>query len=138
VTVVDPIAPPPGEQAAPPAVERARRPRLLDVTAIVAALAMVTTLAGVAVLALPVHSPLQDCGSSFAFLYHGRTDTFGDPANPPPGKTKAQVRATALRPCRPRVAQRAVLAAELLLGGLLVAIIALMVEVVVRRFHRHR
>jgi hypothetical protein len=139
VTVVPPTAleaePPVGPAAAAP---RPPRPRLLDVTAIVAALGVLAALAGVIVLALPVRSPLQDCGSTFSFLYDGRTDTLGDPANPPKGATKADVEATNARPCRPRVAARAKVAAILLLGGLAVAFGSIIVEVGARIVLRRR
>ena len=142
MSVVDPIAPPSGPNSTgspgPGRSSRPPRPRLLDLTAVVAALGVVIALAGVGVLALPVRTPLQDCGSSFTFLYDGRTNTLGDPDHPPKGITKAQVLATNAKPCRPRVADRAITAAELILGGLALAIVTVLVEVVIRQVVRRR
>lgn len=115
------------------------RPRLLDVTAVVAALGALAALLGVAVLAVPVHSPIQDCGTPFGFLKDGRVDRPADPADPPAGTTAAQVRAAAREGCHDRVVDRAQVAAVLLGGGMAVALGALTVEVVARiRAHRRR
>ncbi len=107
-------------------------------TAAVATVAVVAVMAGLVILAVPVRSPLQDCGTSFAFLLNGRIDLYGDPANPPKGATRADVEATNAKPCRPRVADRAKPAAVLIIGGLLIALAAALVEVVARWGDRRR
>lgn len=109
-----------------------RRREVLGATAPLATLGVVVALVGVAILALPVHSPLQDCGTAFGFLVDGRVDVYGDPANPPEGLTRAEVEATNAKPCRPRVADRARPAAVAILSGLVLAVAAAIVEIVVR------
>ncbi|MCU1357558.1 MAG: hypothetical protein JWM89_2976 [Acidimicrobiales bacterium] len=130
MSIADPPLPPAAASGQPP--RPGPRRGVLRWTALVATIGVVVALAGVGVLALPVHSPLQDCGSTFSFLYDGRTDVMGDPANPPKGHTRAEVEATNRTPCRPRVADRAEVAGGLLLGGLLVAVVASGIEMTVR------
>lgn len=116
----------------------AHRRRAFEVTALIATAGVVAALVGVAVLAIPVRSPLQDCGSPFAFLYDGRTDVTGDPARPPEGASPADVKATNARPCRPRVADRARPAAALLGVGTTFALGATVTETVIRWRARRR
>ena len=133
MSIADPPPPPAAVAGPPPRPGPRPRPHgVLRWTALVATVGVVVALVGVGVLALPVHSPLQDCGSTFSFLYDGRTDVMGDPANPPKGHTRAEVEATNRTPCRPRVADRAQVAGGLLLSGLLVAVVASGVEMTVR------
>lgn len=124
--VVDPIA------VAPLAAGPPSRRGVLSFTAPLATLGVLAALVGVVLLALPVHSPLQDCGSSFGFLIDGRSDLFGDPAAPPKGASRADVEATNARPCRPRVATRAKPAAFLIPGGVVAGVGAATTEVAVR------
>lgn len=150
MTVLDPNVPLPDPPASPDAGPdeprpdvgtdpRPRRPRLLDATAIAATVGVVAALVGVVALALPVQSPIQDCGTTFAFLREGRLDTYADPADPPKGTTRAEVEAAMAKPCRDRAADRARTAAYALAGGLMVVIGAVLVEVVARaRLRRHR
>jgi len=138
VPVIDAPAPP--SRPAKAAGSRSRHRRdILAVVAPLATLGVLTALVGVVILALPVRSPLQDCGTAFGFLMDGRTDVYGDPANPPQGATAADVEAANARPCRPRVADRGRPAAVAILGGLIVATTAAATEVGVRwRRSRHR
>jgi hypothetical protein len=98
----------------------------------------IAALVGVGLLARTVHTPLQDCGSLYGFLRYGRADVLGDPANPPQGVTKAEVKATNASPCRHRVAAAALPSAVLIPAGTLVALIAVIVEVVARYGLRRR
>ncbi len=99
---------------------------------------LILALVGVGLLARTVHTPLQDCGSVYGFLRNGRVNVVGDPANPPTGATKADVEATNASPCRHRVAAAALPSAVLIPLGTLVALIAVLVEVVARFGLRRR
>ena len=139
MTDVDTLPPPPGQDVPPLApAARPQRPRRLDLTAWLASLGVLIALSGVVVLALPVHTPIHDCGSTFAYLYDGRYEPPTDPAKPPKGHTAAQVRRANAKPCRPRVADRAVLAAELILPGLALSLVAAGAEIVIRFRLRRR
>ena len=138
MSVTEPQSPAPpvaDDRDAPTAATPAGRPPragILRGTAVVAAIGLVVALAGLGILGLPVHTPLQDCGTSITYLLDGRVDVAGDPAHPPAGATKADVLANNAKMCRPRVADRAKVAAPLLLGGLLVVIATAGVEASVR------
>ena len=105
---------------------------MLALTAPLATVGVLAAVLGLAILAVPVRTPLQDCGTSFAFLIDGRTDVYGDPTDPPGGATKADVESNNAKACRARVADRAKPAAFLIPGGVLLAVVAAIAEVVIR------
>ncbi|MFN8017399.1 MAG: hypothetical protein U0P45_04670 [Acidimicrobiales bacterium] len=107
-------------------------PRSLRATAIVATVGVVAALVGLVLLLRPVHSPTQDCGLAAAYLLTGRVDQYVDEAAPPKGVTKAEAKANNRRPCRPRVADAARPGLILFSAGLLVAVVAALVELVIR------
>jgi hypothetical protein len=90
---------------------------------------VLVALLGLAVMARPVETPTQDCGSGIVFLLDGRTNEFVDPADPPSGATAEDATANNERPCRERVAASARPGAVMLGTGLLVALAAVVVEV---------
>lgn len=113
-------------------------PTLLRATALTATIGVVVALLGVALLLRPVHTPAQDCGTVAGFLLEGRTDVAVDPNQPPAGTTRAEARAHNRHPCRERVADAAKPGATLVLAGTAAALVALLVETVVRNGARHR
>lgn len=120
------------EQAAVPSPIR-RPERLISASTVAAWVGLALILAGLVVGSVPVRSPkVQDCGAPLAFVLTGRVDVFVDPNNPPRGFTPKQAVAANKRPCRTRVAPRAVRSAELLLGGLLVGLTGVALLVVGR------
>lgn len=115
-----------------------RRTGVARFTAAVATVGLLLAFIGLALLARTVQTPLQDCGSVYGFLRNGRVDVFGDPANPPAGVTEAEVEATNAKPCRPRVADAARPSAVLIPVGTLVAVAAVITEVIARLGMRRR
>ena len=113
-----------------PAAPRRRWPdRVISVTPVFAAIALVLIVAGAIVLAIPVENPkVQDCGAPAVFVLTGRPDVFVDPANPPKGLTAAQARSANANRCQERVAARAVPGAILLAIGLVIGLVAAIVE----------
>lgn len=136
------LAPPdaPGDEAGPPS-DPGHGPRptgALLATAVVATVGVVVALVGLALLARPVSTPVQDCGTAMAFLLDGRTNVVADPANPPAGISAAQARSNNERPCRARVADTARPGAIALAAGTVTAIGALGVEASIRGLDRYR
>lgn len=129
---------PPTSSDGPVVGARPRRAGVVRATAWVATVGLILALVGVGLLARPVRTPLQDCGSVYGFLRNGRVDVLGDPANPPEGATKADVVSTNASPCRHRVAAAARPSAVLIPVGTLVALVAVLVEVVARFGLRRR
>ncbi len=111
---------------------------LVRVTAIVALVGVLVALLGIGLLLRPVTTPIQDCGTSLAFLLEGRVDETVNPDDPPPGVTRAEAEAGNARRCRERVADRAVPAGALAVGGTLVGAAAVVTELVVRLRRRRR
>lgn len=126
------LAPPPTVTTPAAAPSPPRRRGVLRATAVVATVGVLVALVGVVVLALPVHAPLQDCGTTFTYLFDGKVDTLGDPAKPPKGHSSADVRANNAKTCHDRVVDKAKPAAVLLLGGLAVALAATATEMAAR------
>lgn len=124
VAAVTPVAPIPGSRA-------------VRVTAIVALVGVLVALLGLFLGTRPLTTPTQDCGTPATFLLRGKQNVFVDPGNPPQGTTKAEAKANNDTPCQERAFNRALPAGILLVGGTLVALIALIVEWAVR-FHYHR
>jgi len=113
-----------------PAAPRRRWPdRVISVTPVFAAIALVLIVAGAIVLAIPVENPkVQDCGAPAAFVLTGRPDVFVDPTNPPTGLTAAQARSANGNRCQERVAARAVPGGILAATGLVIGVVAAIVE----------
>lgn len=110
-----------------------RSNRLIAASTVAAWICLALILAGFTVGSVPVRSPkVQDCGAPLAFVLGGRVDTFVDPNNPPRGVTPKQAEAANERPCRKRVAPRAVRSGELLLAGLVVGLAGLTLLVIGR------
>lgn len=115
------------------------RPAILRATPVIALVGVLLALAGLGWSARPLRTPTQDCGTAFAFLLTGRIDVLVDPQNPPAGVTRAEAEANNRRPCQERAAARAVPALIALLSGVLLALLALVVEVGTRlRLHRRQ
>lgn len=121
-------APAPASPTAPKPAPRG----LLRATAIVATIGVVIALLGFGLLLRPVSTPVQQCGTSLAFLLDGRVNVYADPAHPPRGLTKDEVTDNNEKPCRQRVADQSKPAGILLVSGLTVAVIAALVELTVR------
>ena len=111
---------------------------LYRATAVVALVGVIATLLGIATLLRPVATPTQDCGTSLAVLLQGRPNEFVDPNDLPDGVTAEEAQENNERPCRDRVADQAATSATLIAGGLVVALLATIVEVAVRALGRHR
>jgi hypothetical protein len=122
----------------PDDVERPALRPLYRATAVVALLGVLATLVGVLSLLRPVETPTQDCGTSLAVLLQGRPNVFVDPNDPPPGVTAEEAVANNERPCRTRVAAAGQPGARLIAGGMVVALAAMLVEVIARTVARHR
>ncbi len=115
----------------------ALRRRRAQVTAAVALVGILVSLIGLGLLVRPLATPVQDCGTAASFLLRGGTDVLVDDEHPPRGVTRAEARANNASPCQERAANRARPAATLVVLGVLVALLALMVELVMRvRWHR--
>ncbi len=125
-------SPEPSSWPVPSSPAGPRRSRAVRATAVIALLGVLVALAGAALAALPLRTPTQDCGTALTFLLDGRMNQFVDPASPPAGTTRAEAEANNAEPCQERAANRARPAGALLVGGTLVALVALAVEVVVR------
>jgi hypothetical protein len=113
---------------------------LFRTTALVATIGVVVALIGIAVMARPVSTPVQDCGSALVFLLDGGVNEFADPTDPPAGLTSAEVTDNNTRPCRERVADTARPGLVAFLAGTLIATAAAITEVSARgwRWHRRR
>lgn len=111
--------------------------RLLTGTAVVATLGVLVALVGVVWLLRPLSSPTQDCGTAWSFLATGRSNIYVDPSNPPKGIAGPEAKANNANPCQARAGERAKPAGALVVGGTFVALIAAVVDGVVR-FRRHR
>ena len=107
-------------------------PASLRATAIVATIGVAIALVGIVLLARPVHTPAQDCGSAGAFLLAGRVDVYVDEQRPPEGVTRAEARANNRTPCRERVAEASTPGITLFAVGLLGAVLAALVEGAIR------
>ncbi len=101
-------------------------PRLLRVTALIAAIGVVVALVGAGLFLRPIQTPTQDCGTVAAFLLQGRSDAPADPDHHP------------TKPCSERVADAVGPGAVLVGAGVVAALGALMVEVVARNLARRR
>lgn len=109
-----------------------RRPTAVRVTAWVALAGLVVAFIGMAVLLRPLRTPIQDCGTAAGFLLDGRVDQVANPDDPPEGATKADVLDNNAERCQERAANRARPAGAAVVGGTLIALIAVLVEVIVR------
>ena len=116
---VGPVAPLPGA-------------RTVRTTALVAFVAIVIALLGMVALTRPLKTPTQDCGTPISFLTRGKQNVFVDPSSPPKGITKAEAEANNDQPCQERAFNRALPAGIVVVAGTFVALIALVVEFVVR------
>ena len=132
---IDAPASGPVPEAAPP---RRRWPdRVISATPVAAAVALILIVAGAIVLAIPVENPkVQDCGAPVAFVLTGRPDVYVDPTSPPKGLTEAQARAANANRCQERVAARAVPGGILVTAGLVIGIVAAVVEWLARAARR--
>jgi hypothetical protein len=111
--------------------------RLVRVTAVVALVSVLLALVGLGLGLRPLATPTQDCGTAATFLLQGRVNEYVNPADPPSGITRAEAEANNAEPCQERAGNRALPAGVLLVGGTLVAAVAVLVESVVRfRLHR--
>lgn len=124
-TTTTPIAPP---AHAPSEPARPRGRRAVQITAVVATVGVLLALAGLASSARPLSTPTQDCGTALTYLTQGRVNEFVDPDDPPAGVTKAEALANEADPCQERAANRARPAGALVIGGTLLALVALIVE----------
>jgi ferric-dicitrate binding protein FerR (iron transport regulator) len=113
-----------------------RRDRTVRRTAVVAFVAVLASLLGLAWTARPLSTPTQDCGTALTFLLEGGVDEPADPADPPEGVTREQALANNQRSCQERAAGRARPGGVLLIGGMVVALGALVTEQVVRYRYR--
>lgn len=106
----------------------APRPRSLQVTAVAAFVGVLLAVAGIAYVATPLRTPIQDCGTAATFLIDGRVNNFANPDDPPAGATSEDVRANNDTPCQERAASRALPGALVILAGTLLALGALIFE----------
>ena len=114
-----------------------RRRRVARVVGAVAFGAIIIALLGVALLLRPLATPVQDCGTAASFLLRGGANQYADPDRPPKGVTRDEALANNANPCQEQAANRARPAMVLVLGGVLTAVVALVVEWVLRiRWHR--
>lgn len=105
---------------------------LTRATAIIATIGVVVALLGIGLLLRPVETPTQDCGTALGFLLDGRVNELVSETDPPKGITPAEAKANNASPCRDRVADAAKPAAVLFGAGLVAALGATIVELVVR------
>ena len=121
-----------GRAEPPPDLPRPTRrwpDRVISVTPVFAAIALALILIGAVVLSIPVENPkVQDCGAPVVFVLSGRPDVLVDPDNPPDGLTKAEAEAANDQRCQARVAERAVPGGILVAAGLLIGLVAAVVE----------
>lgn len=101
-------------------------------TAWVALAGLVVAFIGMAVLLRPLRTPIQDCGTAIGFLLDGRVDEVANPDDPPEGTTEADVADNNAERCQERAANRARPAGVAVVGGTLIALIAVLVEIIVR------
>ena len=126
----------PAEPTVTPAVA-AGRPgptRFQRTTAIIATVAVAVAALGMLALLRPISTPAVDCGTSLAVLLDGRPNQYVDPNDPPEGVTEAEAKANNEEPCRDRVADAARPAVLAVAVGTVVALVALIAEVVNRAF----
>lgn len=109
-----------------------RRPTPVTTMAWVALAGLVVALIGIGVLLLPLQTPTQDCGTAAGFLLNGRVNELVNPDDPPAGITKADALDNNTKPCQERAANRALPAGVAVVGGTLIALIAVAVEAIVR------
>ena len=139
VRTAEPPPPLPVTVMTPPPLRGARVPgaRLVRITAAVALVGVLVALVGLALGLRPLATPTQDCGTAATFLLQGRANEYIDPANPPEGITRAEAEANNAEPCQERAGNRALPAGVMLVGGVTVAVVALLVEGAARfRLHR--
>lgn len=98
----------------------------------IAAAGILLALLGTWIAVQRVETPLQDCGVAAAYLLDGRVDVYGDPDDPPAGRTAAEVIDNNERPCQERAANQARPGAILVVAGTGVALLAALVEVLLR------
>lgn len=136
---------PAGPVDAPTPPSTPAEPRLLGrITLGLAVVALVAYAAGTVLLALPVRTPqVQDCGTPGAYLLGGRVDVVPDRDDRILDEDDAVVTldpavadTARARPCRERVASRAVPAAIVLGGATAMGVVAFAVELVVVRPRR--
>lgn len=139
VRTAEPPPPLPVTVMTPPPLRGTRVPgaRLVRITAAVALLGVLVALVGLGLGLRPLATPTQDCGTAATFLLQGRPNEYVDPSNPPEGITSAEAEANNAEPCQERAGNRALPAGLLLVGGITVAVVALLVEGAARfRLHR--
>lgn len=105
-----------------------RRPRSLQVTAVAGFVGVLIALAGIGYVAMPLRTPIQDCGTAATFLVDGRVNVFANPQDPPAGASSTDVQANNDEPCQERAADRALPGAAAILAGTLLALGALVLE----------
>lgn len=116
------------------------------IAVVIAGLSLLAYLAAAVLLAVPVTTPgVQDCGAPGAYLLAGRLDRIPDAEGRILGADDeivtldADVAAEArARPCRERVADRAVPAALLLVGATLLGVLAFAIELLAVRPRQRR
>jgi len=125
-------------------VDRAERPPAQRLAAGLAAVAVALYAVAAVLFALPVESPIQDCGAPGAYLLSGRIDLVPDAR----GRVFVDGELVALEAnvadavrrssCGDRVAARAVPAGALLVAGFVIGVTALLIEMVSLIRHRPR
>jgi len=128
---------PHAETAAPSAEPVAPIPgaRGVRITAVVAFVAILVALLGLFALTRPLKTPTQDCGTPITFLTRGKQNVFVDPSSPPKGTTRAEAEANNDQPCQERAFNRALPAGIVVVAGTAIALLALIVEFVLRYRH---
>lgn len=125
-------------------MERAKRPPAQRLAAILAAVAIALYVVAAVLFAVPVESPIQDCGAPGAYLLSGRIDAVPDER----GLIVQDGQLVELEPdvadavrrssCTDRVAARAVPAGILLAAGFVIGLTAMIIEMVSLLRHRRR
>jgi hypothetical protein len=117
-----------------------RRPgqRAVQITAITALAGVVAALVGLALVARPLRTPTQDCGTALTFLVSGGVNEYVDPSNPPEGITAADAEDNNADPCQERAGDRALPALLLVVGGTAIGVGALIAEWSLRDRMRRR
>lgn len=113
-------------------------PGALRLTAAIATIGVVAALVGVFLVARPLRTPTQDCGTALTFLLRGRLNEYVDPANPPRGVTAAEAEANNADPCQERAGDRGIPALALVAGGTALGIGAVVAEFSMRIRLRRR
>jgi hypothetical protein len=127
-----PQADDPTPDAPPSPVAAPRRHGLARITAAAALAGVIVALLGLAVVALPLRTPVQDCGTAASFLLAGRLNTLVDEADPPKGTSRAEARDNNDDPCQERAADRALPAAVAVALGILLGVAAGLTEATAR------